>query len=96
MPKTVRPGRSPQYQDVAVTAPLKPPANVVPFVATSAEHEPILTIEEIAQRLKIKPKTVYSLTRSRSKHPLPALRVGKILRFRWSMVEKWLDESVAV
>ncbi len=56
--------------------------------------EPILTIEDVAQRLRIEPRTVYELTRRRARRPLPVLRVGKFLRFRWSHIEKWLDESL--
>jgi len=54
--------------------------------------EPILTVEQIAGRLQLKPSTVYELTRRRSRHPLPVLRVGKFLRFRWSEIERWLNE----
>lgn len=61
--------------------------------ATSIQgFEPILTIEQVAERLQVKPSTVYELTRRRNRHPLPALRVGKFLRFRWSEVEHWLNE----
>jgi hypothetical protein len=41
-------------------------------------------------------RTVYELTRVRNKRPLPAMRAGKVLRFYWSDVEKWLrGEDVA-
>jgi excisionase family DNA binding protein len=52
--------------------------------------EPILTIEQVAERLQLKPSTVYELTRRRSRRPLPVLRAGKFLRFRWSEIEAWL------
>jgi excisionase family DNA binding protein len=59
--------------------------------------EPILTIEDIADRLKFdSTRTVYELTRTRNKRPMPAMRAGKFLRFYWSDVEKWLRaEEVA-
>jgi len=62
--------------------------------ATSGSFEPILTKEDVAQRLRVEPRTVYELTRRRAKRPLPVLRVGKYLRFKWSLIEKWLDESL--
>jgi excisionase family DNA binding protein len=55
--------------------------------------EPILAVEQVAERLQLKPSTVYELSRRRSRHPLPVLRVGKFLRFRWSEIERWLNES---
>jgi hypothetical protein len=66
--------------------------------ATSvANPEPILTIEDIAGRLKFEnTRTVYELTRKRNKLPMPAMRAGEVLRFYWSDVERWLrGEDVA-
>jgi excisionase family DNA binding protein len=65
-----------------------------PSIATSPTFEPILTKEDVAQRLRVEPRTVYELTRRRAKRPMPVLRVGKYLRFKWSLIEKWLDESL--
>lgn len=65
-------------------------AQPVVFIPSS---EPILTVEQVAERLQLKPSTVYGLTRRRSRRPLPVLRAGKFLRFRWSEIERWLDES---
>jgi excisionase family DNA binding protein len=61
------------------------------------ESEPILTIEDIAARLKFKnTSTVYELTRKRNRRPMPAMRAGKALRFYWSDVERWLrGEDIA-
>ena len=52
--------------------------------------EPILTGEQVAERLHLKPSTIYELTRKRNRRPLPALRAGKFLRFYWSEVERCL------
>jgi hypothetical protein len=62
-----------------------------------ANPEPILTIEDIAGRLKFdNTRTVYELTRKRNRRPMPAMRAGKVLRFYWSEVERWLrGEDVA-
>ena len=51
------------------------------------------TIGELAERLQLKPSTIYELTRRRKQHPLPYLKAGKFLRFRWSEIEQWLSES---
>jgi len=55
----------------------------------------ILTPEELAERLKVPVTWVYENTRSRAKvrnaDPLPAIRMGKYLRFYWPEVEKWLE-----
>jgi excisionase family DNA binding protein len=63
---------------------------VVQPVVSIQSSEPILTIEQVAERPQLKPSTVYELTRRRSRRPLPVLRVGKFLRFRWSEIEAWL------
>jgi len=72
---------------------LKNKQEIVQPAASSQSLEPILTIEQVAERLQLKPSTVYELTRRRNRHPLPVLRAGKFLRFRWSEIERWLDES---
>jgi excisionase family DNA binding protein len=62
--------------------------------APVANPEPILTIEDIADRLKFKnTSTVYELTRKRNRRPMPCMRAGKFLRFYFSEVEKWLREG---
>jgi len=72
---------------------LKSKKGLVQPVVLVENPEPILTMEQVAERLQLKPSTIYELTRRRSRHPLPALRAGKFLRFRWSEIERWLDES---
>jgi predicted DNA-binding transcriptional regulator AlpA len=65
--------------------------------APRIESEPILTIEDIAVRLRFKnTSSVYELTRKRNRRPMPAMRAAKVLRFYWSEVERWLrGEDVA-
>ena len=60
-----------------------------------ASFEPILTGEQIAKLLQVRPATIYEFTRRRNngRNPMPFLRAGKFLRFRWSEVERWLNES---
>ena len=74
----------------AIVSISQPSALPVPI---SVSHEPILTGEQVAERLQLEPSTIYELTRRRNRRPLPALRAGKFLRFKWSEVERWLNES---
>jgi excisionase family DNA binding protein len=57
--------------------------------------EPILTGEQVARLLQVEPGTIYEFTRRRAngRNPIPFLRAGKFLRFRWSEVERWLVEN---
>jgi hypothetical protein len=50
----------------------------------------ILTMDEVAARLKVNPRVVYNLTRVRSQNPIPHFRVGQALRFNWLSVSAWL------
>jgi excisionase family DNA binding protein len=68
-------------------------AVVYPTPTGLQSFEPILTKEQVAERLQIKASTVYELARRRSARPMPVLKVGKYLRFRWSEVEQWLNEG---
>ena len=71
--------------------------SVAALPATSAgnpqDFEPILTLDEVAARLKMKPATVYELTRKRNRRRLPSMKAGKVLRFYWSAVVGWLREG---
>ena len=55
--------------------------------------EPVLTAEEIAERLQLPAETIYEFTRRRRDNPIPTLRAGKFLRFRWSAVEEWMKNA---
>ena len=60
-----------------------------------APSDELLSLDELATRLKISKTTAYGLTRQRAKvrnaSPLPSMKIGKELRFNWSAVVKWLD-----
>jgi predicted DNA-binding transcriptional regulator AlpA len=51
----------------------------------------ILTVPELAARLKVRPTWVYEHLRERGENPLPTIRVGKYLRFSWPVVCAWLQ-----
>jgi excisionase family DNA binding protein len=63
--------------------------------AATVPSEPLWTKDDAAAYLRIKPETIYQLTRRRSRHPLPYLPCGKFMRFRRSEIDKWLEDSRA-
>lgn len=54
----------------------------------------LLTLEEVGQILKIKPSSVYELTRERSQrkqtHPIPFIKVAGKVRFSREAINQWL------
>lgn len=59
------------------------------------EPSDILTPDELAKRLKVKRGWIYEQLRPGRKNPLPAMRAGRLLRFSWAAVSKWLQRSTA-
>jgi predicted DNA-binding transcriptional regulator AlpA len=57
----------------------------------------ILTPEQLAARLQVSKSWVFEQTRNRAKvrnaRPLPCIRLGKYLRFSWTQVSDWLQNS---
>jgi excisionase family DNA binding protein len=51
----------------------------------------IMTIEEVATYLRLKPQTIYKWAQERR---LPAAKLGKEWRFRRSLIDLWLDEQM--
>lgn len=54
--------------------------------------EPLWTVEEVARYLRIKPETVRMMARAKS---LPALKVGKVWRFRAREIKETLRSNAA-
>jgi excisionase family DNA binding protein len=54
------------------------------------QHE-ILTLEEVAQYLRLKPQTIYKWAQEKR---IPAAKLGKEWRFRRSILDRWLDEQM--
>ena len=50
----------------------------------------LLTIDELADRLKVQKSWVYSRTRETGAAAMPRIRVGKYLRFDFQAVMEWL------
>ena len=54
------------------------------------EPESIMTIEEVADYLKIPKSTVYKLAQEGK---IPCQKVGRHWRFRKDTIDKWLDSQ---
>ena len=54
------------------------------------DHE-ILTLEEVAHYLRLKPQTIYKWAQEKR---IPAAKLGKEWRFRRSVIDRWLDEQL--
>ena len=52
--------------------------------------ERLLAAKELAERLGVHPNYIYSLAVAGQ---LPSFRIGGNRRFRWSDVERWLEEQ---
>lgn len=57
---------------------------------TPVDPANILTLDQLAARLQVKPRWVYEKSRRRCHDPLPAIRIGRYLRFNWLDVSAWL------
>lgn len=47
----------------------------------------IMTLEEVASYLKLKPQTIYSWAQEKK---IPAAKLGKEWRFRKSIIDEWI------
>ena len=56
------------------------------------EHN-FLTIDELADRLKVQKSWIYSRTRETGPGTMPRLKVGKYLRFEYQAVMDWLRKQ---
>jgi excisionase family DNA binding protein len=55
----------------------------------------ILTVDEVAALLKVKPGYIHEKCRTRSQNPIPHYRPGKYLRFRRAAVLEWLESTAS-
>ena len=66
-------------------------------VSTAGSDAPkmdrLLTVEELAELLKVPPTWIYSGTRARSVNRLPGLRLGKYWKFREADIVTWLERQ---
>jgi excisionase family DNA binding protein len=55
--------------------------------------ESLLTVEEVAEMLKVPVSWVYERTRRRTVDRLPGIRLGKYWRFRESDLLEWIERQ---
>lgn len=53
----------------------------------------IMTVEEVAKYLKLKPQTVYKWAQEGQ---IPGTKLGKEWRFRRRILDEWVDTSIAL
>ncbi len=53
----------------------------------------IMTLEEVARYLKLKPQTVYKWAQEGQ---IPGTKLGKEWRFRRSILDEWIDSSIVL
>lgn len=53
----------------------------------------LLTIEEMAERLKVPVSWLYHRTRQKGPDTIPVIRVGKYLRFNETLVLRWIEQQ---
>jgi predicted DNA-binding transcriptional regulator AlpA len=75
-----------------------------PAIPLESRHSPesapgavLLTPQQLAVRLAVPTSWIREKTRERARvrdgDPLPVVRLGKYVRFRWSDIEAWLDRQ---
>jgi len=57
------------------------------------EREEIMTLEEVAKYLRLKPQTVYKWAQEGQ---IPGTKLGKEWRFRRRIIDEWIDTSIAL
>lgn len=51
----------------------------------------IMTLEEVAKYLKMKPQTIYTWAQN---NKIPAAKLGKEWRFKRSIIDKWFNQHI--
>ena len=62
-------------------------------VHSSGSRPALITVEEVAELLKVPVSWVYDRTRSRGGNRIPGFRLGKYWRFHESEVLAWLERQ---
>ena len=58
-------------------------------MAIQNRKDEIFTLEEVCKYLKVSKHTLYKYTQNKR---MPSFKVGKVLRFRKSSVDTWIEE----
>ncbi len=57
------------------------------FDSSTLLVEPLWTVENVAEYLKLQPETIRSMAR---RGELPAIKIGKVWRFQWHTIHEML------
>lgn len=57
------------------------------------EGQELLTVDEMAARLKVKPSWLYFRTMQKGPEAMPRVRVGKYVRFNPDSVMAWIEKQ---
>jgi predicted DNA-binding transcriptional regulator AlpA len=57
------------------------------------ENQELLTIEQMADKLQVKPSWLYFRTMQTGKDAIPRVKVGKYLRFNPGAVIEWIEKQ---
>jgi excisionase family DNA binding protein len=55
------------------------------------DNDKIMTIEEVAEYLRLTPQTIYTWAQERK---IPAVKLGKEWRFKKSLIDKWFNDHL--
>jgi len=55
------------------------------------DPDKIMTLEEVASYLRLKPQTIYSWAQEKK---IPAAKLGKEWRFKKSIIDKWFNQHM--
>lgn len=55
------------------------------------DADKIMTLEEIADYLRLKPQTIYTWAQEKK---IPAAKLGKEWRFKKSIIDRWFNEHI--
>jgi len=55
------------------------------------ENDRIMTLEEVAEYLRLKPQTIYTWAQGKK---IPAAKLGKEWRFKKSVIDKWFNNHI--
>ena len=65
------------------------------YNSVAPEPDQFLTLAELSALLKVEPCSIYNARRAGNDDPIPAVSVGRFLRFRKSAVLEWFARQEA-
>jgi PTS system nitrogen regulatory IIA component len=55
------------------------------------DKDEIMTLEEVAKYLRLKPQTIYNWAQEKK---IPAAKLGKEWRFKKSIIDRWFNQHI--